>query len=1090
MANGTPNGGINGTLANGLLAHYSFNDGSLEDLSGNGYNLTKVGTVNTVADKDGQVGQAKEILEINNYLQCKSKSLVSGTKNAVSIWAYIPNLTQSGTFFSIGDGETTWYPQLLLQQNTNTLSVYASGDYSSTVTITTGWHHFLYNDNKLYIDGILKIQYNSFTMGTFLYLFVGYPSGIQCKIDEVRLYNRLLTGDKTALGETATGEIAEIFEMGVNYEVDITPPTFNTVNTSDISNTSMKLNINCNENATAYYKIYTRGSTTPTPEQLKANNDGSINLTTNTLTITNITGLSHTTSYDLYVIAEDSVGNLQTNITKLMFDTLDPTPPTFNTINISNVEAKSVNLNINCTEIATAYYKLYDKDVAAPTSEQLRNTYSGLMALTEGTLVTKTITGLTPLTNYDLYVVAEDKAGNLQAIPSKISFSTIANDKNIKLDLGMFSDVLSPAYYNGFFKSLKENGFTSSDQNMIFLNPNILPKIYEYGIEKNGESITYNLQVPLLPQEEKIIWIENYISPTSDTFKFSGYISDLDKYYGKYSSIQYAKEFKNINDISDSPYPFLLITDKIYNDDNGNIIYKDFNNSNIEFSFLPSEKEEYKSKIILKNTCSEQTDRKEIDIIDIVATNLEVSIADYNNIKIGNVIKIKEIKNTSSPFYNLYKSNYDVKYKIISKTIDVDKFYITLDKVYPYYKQNGKYITPELYSENVIELNYLSIRGNPIISKTGEYEIKDTGSIDRYGDKVYKISSSIFPLSYYEKLGKTIINERKSVNKISNTNYEYKKEYTKFVAEFTIEHYLLNIGDLIYITEDYYYHIDNEPFQVIGIDRQNTGTERSAKIIALSCKLLKDYTYNNIFKEVEASNIKSISSLDPTDYLTDKNILATRYTTQFGESYSSIGKTANIIDKIDKSVKFNISNFTNIDTSNLVFAINDIYYQTVLIEQDNIYLTFLLINDKEDNINKVKVGDIAYIYNNELSTNKALTVLNYQSSRSSNKLFFSYDLKDVYDSVIVRVYESNDYESATMLSDTDEPTLIVQTQTRENKMLIGNTGNCNLKYDIEPDKYYTIHLTIVSLQEDLYPQEKITVYTPTNSYTIDYKGGA
>lgn len=44
----------------------------------------------------------------------------------------------------------------------------------------------------------------------------------------------------------------------------------------------------------------------------------------------------------------------------------------------------------------------------------------------------------------------------------------------------------------------------------------------------------------------------------------------------------------------------------------------------------------------------------------------------------------------------------------------------------------------------------------------------------------------------------------------------------------------------------------------------------------------------------------------------------------------------------------------------------------------------------------------------------------------------------------------------------------------------------NVKYD----KYYTIHLTIVSLQEDLYPQEKITVYTPTNSYTIDYKGGA
>ena len=60
---------------------------------------------------------------------------------------------------------------------------------------------------------------------------------------------------------------------------------------------------------------------------------------------------------------------------------------------------------------------------------------------------------------------------------------------------------------------------------------------------------------------------------------------------------------------------------------------------------------------------------------------------------------------------------------------------------------------------------------------------------------------------------------------------------------------------------------------------------------------MKDNTYNNVFKEVEASNIKSISSLDPTDYLTDKNILSTRYVTQFGEAYNSIGKTAVVVSK-------------------------------------------------------------------------------------------------------------------------------------------------------------------------------------------------
>ena len=58
MIKGTPNEGINGTLANGLLAHYSFNDGSLQDMSGNNNNAIAVGTPALGVDKDGQEGQA------------------------------------------------------------------------------------------------------------------------------------------------------------------------------------------------------------------------------------------------------------------------------------------------------------------------------------------------------------------------------------------------------------------------------------------------------------------------------------------------------------------------------------------------------------------------------------------------------------------------------------------------------------------------------------------------------------------------------------------------------------------------------------------------------------------------------------------------------------------------------------------------------------------------------------------------------------------------------------------------------------------------------------------------------------------------
>ena len=323
MAKGTPNEGINGTLAYGLIAHYSFNDGSLADISGNGYDLTQVGTVFNTTDKDGKIGQAKEILATGNYLTSQPKPLsANGTENAVSIWVYIPNLTSSGGILSIAWTPTSGTPALLIQQENNTIRAYAQGDYSSSVNITVGWHNIIYNNDKLYIDKILAVKHSPFSMGGyFLYLFTGYPNAYVCKLDEVRVYNRLLAGDRTVLGETATGEIAELYDMGVNYGDDIEPPTFNTIYTSNIALNSIDLNINCNENATAYYKLYNRNATSPTSSKLKTTHDGTITLTANVLSITNITGLNSYFDYDLYVVAEDMDGNLQTTPSKLQFAT-------------------------------------------------------------------------------------------------------------------------------------------------------------------------------------------------------------------------------------------------------------------------------------------------------------------------------------------------------------------------------------------------------------------------------------------------------------------------------------------------------------------------------------------------------------------------------------------------------------------------------------------------------------------------------------------------------------------------------------------------------------------------------------------------
>ena len=120
---GTPNSGINGTLANGLIGHWDFDNGSLLDRSGNDRNLTKVGTVDSVSDKDGI------------------------TSGAVSF----------------------------------------AGTSNSSVN---------------------KIQ---------LGLATNYPYESNDIIDEIRIGDRVLTGQVDTVGEIATGEIAELYTMGDNY---------------------------------------------------------------------------------------------------------------------------------------------------------------------------------------------------------------------------------------------------------------------------------------------------------------------------------------------------------------------------------------------------------------------------------------------------------------------------------------------------------------------------------------------------------------------------------------------------------------------------------------------------------------------------------------------------------------------------------------------------------------------------------------------------------------------------------------------------------------------------------------------------------
>ncbi|WP_262383883.1 lamin tail domain-containing protein [Hymenobacter lutimineralis] len=106
---------------------------------------------------------------------------------------------------------------------------------------------------------------------------------------------------------------------------DTTPPTFATgsPSTSAPTGTGFTLSSTINEVGKTYYVVLADGATAPTAAQVKAASGTPLasgnftNPTANTAATSVVGGLSASTAYDVYVVAEDNVPNLQASPVKL-----------------------------------------------------------------------------------------------------------------------------------------------------------------------------------------------------------------------------------------------------------------------------------------------------------------------------------------------------------------------------------------------------------------------------------------------------------------------------------------------------------------------------------------------------------------------------------------------------------------------------------------------------------------------------------------------------------------------------------------------------------------------------------------------------
>lgn len=222
---------------------------------------------------------------------------------------------------------------------------------------------------------------------------------------------------------------------------------------SRVTNISAQVTVMTTKTCQLYYALLPKGSTAPKPEDFKSGAiPGNLGYGTRAMTKNapdsfdvNDKPLHELETYDLYLWLTDREGGVSSSVKKLTFTTVDKTPPVFNTEpTINKVEEKSVGLYANLNEAGTLFWVVvaqgeeYPKPLAGQSgavdlsSENakiqvaagMNALKSGRVNMAEGKDVSFNVSGLDPEKAYDLYYVAQDKAGNYSQTVKKLTIHT------------------------------------------------------------------------------------------------------------------------------------------------------------------------------------------------------------------------------------------------------------------------------------------------------------------------------------------------------------------------------------------------------------------------------------------------------------------------------------------------------------------------------------------------------------------------------------------------------------------------------------------------------------------------------------------
>ncbi len=221
-------------------------------------------------------------------------------------------------------------------------------------------------------------------------------------------------------GAGNTSDIADI-DFTTSAAADTTAPTLSSTSADGLSASGATIHFTSDEAGTYYYVVYPAADAAPDAATVKGGTSGAAIAGANSFSVT---GLSASTDYTVYVVVEDGAGNTSA-IADIDFTTsaaTDTTAPTLSSTSADGLSASGATIHFTSDEAGTYYYVVYPAADAAPDAATIKGGTSGAAIAGANSFG---VTGLSASTDYTVYVVVEDGAGNTSAI-ADIDFTTSA----------------------------------------------------------------------------------------------------------------------------------------------------------------------------------------------------------------------------------------------------------------------------------------------------------------------------------------------------------------------------------------------------------------------------------------------------------------------------------------------------------------------------------------------------------------------------------------------------------------------------------------------------------------------------------------